>query len=68
MLGYEGASKALFLPPAPQGGYRKVLNISKSPLGDLGVNLTGRAFETASYWLIIQIYIYHVYFTIKKIK
>jgi len=48
MLGYEGVSKALFLLPDPQRGYRKVLNISKSPLGDLGVNLTGRAFETAS--------------------
>jgi hypothetical protein len=41
-------SKAHILPPAPQGGYRKMVTISKSPLGDLGVNLSGRSFKTTS--------------------
>ena len=41
----NGVSKALYLPPSPKGG-NKVLNIRKSPLGDLGVNLTERAFKT----------------------
>jgi hypothetical protein len=37
-----------FIPPAPQGGYRKMTITSKSPLGDLRVNLTARAFKKTS--------------------
>jgi hypothetical protein len=41
-------SKAHILPPAPQGGYRKLPIISKSPLGDLGVNLSVKDSKTTS--------------------
>ena len=42
----EGVSKVLIYPLAPQGGNYKYLYIKKSPLGDLGVNIKKRAFET----------------------
>jgi hypothetical protein len=41
-------SKAHILPPAPQRGYKKMPAMSKSPLGDLGVDYSGKAYKTAS--------------------
>ena len=41
-------SKAHILPPAPQRGYKKIPAMSKSPLGDLRVDYSGKAYKTAS--------------------
>jgi hypothetical protein len=43
------SQKLMFDPLPPKGGEENAWKLSKSPLGDLGVDLTMRAFETASF-------------------
>lgn len=42
-----GVEKVVLYPQTPQGGLNKLLNFSKSPLGDLGVQTRKRTFSTA---------------------
>jgi hypothetical protein len=44
----EGISEIDFYPPTPQGGLSKSLYSNKSPLGDLGVDISKKTFETLS--------------------
>jgi hypothetical protein len=46
--GHEVVSNVNFNPQTPQGGLYKLLSFSKSPLGDLGVDLRKQTFETTS--------------------
>ena len=41
----EGVSKANKITPCPLKGFSKILNIRKSPLGDLGVGKEKQAFK-----------------------
>jgi len=50
--GFGAVEKVRFYPQTPQGGLYNLLDLNKSPLGDLGVNMRRLVFSTPSQAII----------------